>query len=842
MKRRKKNNIFGTSRHPDHNSGINKKPRRQSSLGISLGSAIASLGMIALSGTAQAAEFWWSGADITNNWSDLNWSATAADSGPVLLGGNADAVFSIIGGGTDLNTNLGTTISISSLRVNEVNPVTINGDPFGTPLTITGTGTIVPLSGINIETGAGLTTINANLDLGVANAQIVIVNNTAGLVVNGDMIGANGLTKQGTGVLTLTGQNTYVGATNVMDGTLQLGDGLTTGSSIDPLSAVTVDALGTLALNLANGETFENSVTNNGRIHWIASGTNTQHATSVFSGLGDMLITAPGTTELLGVNTFTGGTTVNTTGDVLVGNSSAFGSGPLTIIDGYIDTVASQPLQINVGNYDQSGGELGIRLQGPGGAVHTQYNANGTAVINGGTVFLYDASGSYIPQEGDVQTIVQATGVRSGTGFDDNTPNSQIFSTAQSQNIAYRQGNTLLYPTIDYDADSAFVIWVQDSFASTSETSNQNSVGNALDEGAAPTELTDFLNTQDVSALPAMFDLISPDELTSMYQMGFTGSEMQNANIKRHLARVRQGSPRQVQYTQAATDSKGGMVQQQATMMSDASRWSIFAEGFDGSASVDGDSNASGYDFDTRGATVGADLRMSDRLVVGILGSYTEADASLINGGSIEDEAWKGALYATLYDEAFYMDALLGMGRHSYDIERVGLGGIASGSTKGWEIDAMLNTGYDIKSGNWTYGPTASLAYTRIMLDSFSETGSDAPLRFASQNQDSLRSELGAKIAYAAEFGSMRITPEVRLAWQHEFLDSTQSLDASFVGGSGGTFSSDGPSMDKDRFLLGAGLTVQVTPNFSIYGSYDGYIGSSDYDSRQVTAGIKFDF
>lgn len=1086
MKRRKKIDLYGPSLHPDQHKAMNGKSLRKSPLGISIGSAITGLGMIALSGTAQAAEFWWSGVS-GSNWTDASWSATAANSGPVNLGVNADAVFSIDGGGINLNTNLNGAVSISSLRVRELNPLTINGDGIN-PLTIVGGGSAFAGSGINIQTGAGLTTINADVDLGLL-AETVTVNNTAGLVINGDLIGANGLIKEGTEVLTLTGANTYTGATainagtlqvnsnnalgtiaagttvadgatlalnnvaysttealtingagvlgggaltntgtssyagqitaatnatinagggvltlsgglvkdgttltltgggtinidtvgisgasvnsdlivdsvtvnlnvantyngptfirstalagsgilnanaadalptlngrsaltmddsglgssqlnlvgfsqsiasltgaasslvnlnantltigttagsttfagvisgtggltkdgastqiltgantytgatNVMDGTLQLGNGITTGSSIALASAVTVDALGTLALNLADGETFSNSVVNNGTIQWIASGTNTQGATSIFSGLGDMLITGSGTTELLGINTFTGGTTVNTTGDVLVGNSSSFGSGPLTINNGTIDTVNSQPLQINVGNYVQTGGELRIRLSGPGGAVNTQYNATGTADINGGTVFLYDDAiiGGYSPSGGDSQTIIQTTLGVIGTGFADDTPDSLI------QGMAYSQGNTLLYPTLRYDdPDSVYVLWVQDSFAALpGQTPNQTALGNALDAGAAPAAVTDFLNTQDVALLPALYDLISPDELTSMYQMGFAGSGLQNANIQRHLERVRRGAPRETQYTETVTDSKGGMVQQQASRMSDANRWSVFLEGHDGSSSVDGDGNASGYDFDTRGATLGADLRVSDRLVVGILGAYTESDAMLINGGSIEDEAYKGAIYATYYDQAFYVDALLGVGSHSYDITRTGLSGIALGETEGWEIDALINTGYDMKNGNWTYGPTASIAYTRIELDEFSETGSLAPLSFPDQHQDSLRSQLGAKLAYTAEFASMTITPQVRLAWQHEFMDSTQSIDSSFVGGSGGSFSTSGPSMDEDRFILSAGLTVQVTPNFSVYGAYDGYVGSSDYDSNQVTAGIKFDF
>jgi outer membrane autotransporter protein len=115
-------------------------------------------------------------------------------------------------------------------------------------------------------------------------------------------------------------------------------------------------------------------------------------------------------------------------------------------------------------------------------------------------------------------------------------------------------------------------------------------------------------------------------------------------------------------------------------------------------------------------------------------------------------------------------------------------------------------------------------------------------LDYPDQHQDSLRSELGATIAYAAVFNGMTITPQVRIAWQHEFMDSTQSMDSRFVGGRGPTFSVDGPHMDKDRAVLSAGLSAQITPTVTVYGFYDGHLGSSDYNSNQFSAGVKIDF
>jgi outer membrane autotransporter protein len=786
----------------------------------------------------------WNGAN-SNLWSEVNWSTTVAGLDQVALGSDVDAVFSVNPAPINQDTILDSDVTISSLTVNDTAEVTI-GNPIGltNKLAISATGLV---TGININDGAGLITIDSNLELGYL-SQIVTVDNEAGLVINGIISGTNGLTKSGAGILTLTGAEIYTGATIVSEGTLQLGDGMKTGASIALSDSVFVAGDGVLALNLAGGETFTNSVTNNGEIQWIADVKNTQSSDSVFSGTGIMLVKAPGTTVLLGANTFSGGTMIGTTnpvdatGEIFIGNPLAFGTGVLTINNGSIDTVNSESFEIEVGGYEQTGGEIRMHLGGTAPGTYTRYDVEGDVILDGGAVYVYTETSGYIPQGGDQQNIIHS-GTEVNGQFASNSPDSLFYNPDLDQFISYRQGSTLLYPTITYDPNDVFVTWVQDAFASLIDlTPNQTAVANSIDAGDAPSHVVDYLNTQNITLLPGIYDLIAPDELTAIYQMGFTSSEIQNTNIKRHLERVRQGSSTQTQYTQTLTDSKGGMVQQETMMMSDSKRWTAFFEGTDGSVSIEGDYNSSGYDFDIRGANLGADYRVSDRLSVGIMGSYADSNASLINGGSIEAESFNGAIYATCYDEAFYVDALLGSGYHSYDTRRDGLLGVTEGSTNAWEIDAILNTGYDIKMGSWTCGPTASVAYTRMMLDGFTETGSLAPLDFPSQHQDSFRTEIGGKIAYNADFNGMRIIPQVRLAWQHEFIDSKQAMESSFVGGTGSTFIVHGPDMDRDRAVLSAGLTVQIMPTVSVYGFYDGHVGSSDYKSNQVTVGVKIDF
>lgn len=169
----------------------------------------------------------WNGS-ANNLWAGTNWSTTVAGLDHVNLGSGADVVFSVNPTPPtpqNQNTLLDTDSTISSLTVNDVAAVTIGGTHT---LTLISTGLV---TGINVNSGAGLTTISSKLVLGDL-SQVVTVNNAAGMLISGIVGGTNGLTKAGTGLLTLTGTETYTGATVVSGGTLQLGDGVTAGTSI----------------------------------------------------------------------------------------------------------------------------------------------------------------------------------------------------------------------------------------------------------------------------------------------------------------------------------------------------------------------------------------------------------------------------------------------------------------------------------------------------------------------------------------------------------------------------------------------------------------------------------
>lgn len=119
------------------------------------------------------------------------------------------------------------------------------------------------------------------------------------------LTGAGGLTKTSSGTMTLSGSNNYSGGTVVSGGLLRLGGGGTTGNVA---GNVQVDASGRLGFNRSNAYAFGGTI----------------------SGDGVVLHLGTGTTTLSAVNSYAGGTIVEA-GNLAVGHNSALGTGDVRV-------------------------------------------------------------------------------------------------------------------------------------------------------------------------------------------------------------------------------------------------------------------------------------------------------------------------------------------------------------------------------------------------------------------------------------------------------------------------------------------------------------------------------
>ncbi len=180
------------------------------------------------------------------------------------------------------------------------------GNSIAAPVFVNNSATL-DLAGYSLAvgplTGQGIiksSTTAATLTVGVTDTVTMF----DGVIQDGG--GAVGLTKTGTGMLTLTGANSYSGDTVINGGILQIGNGGTTGT----LGTGAVKNFAQLRFGRADALTVANAV----------------------SGSGELFNIGTGTLTLSGLNTYTGRTSVNA-GKLKAGSTSAFGSNSTVAVD-----------------------------------------------------------------------------------------------------------------------------------------------------------------------------------------------------------------------------------------------------------------------------------------------------------------------------------------------------------------------------------------------------------------------------------------------------------------------------------------------------------------------------
>ena len=114
-------------------------------------------------------------------------------------------------------------------------------------------------------------------------------------------------------------------------------------------------------------------------------------------------------------------------------------------------------------------------------------------------------------------------------------------------------------------------------------------------------------------------------------------------------------------------------------------------------------------------------------------------------------------------------------------------------------------------------------------------------LRLHDPDMDSLRSYLGARVAYTIQASDrVAIIPEVRAFWQHEFLDG-DGFRSSLDSGAGPDFNYDPERDKKDSLFIGAGIGFQVGARFYANLYYNVDVGR-DEPSRNVSISATMKF
>jgi len=516
-----------------------------------------------------------------------------------------------------------------------------------------------------------------------------------------------------------------------------------------------------------------------------------------------------------------------------------------------------------------SAGTLTVRdnyVQGPEGTFIVQFDSHGNnsrmvvggdAYLDGGIRFIAGKP-SYVPRNTEIAVL--------------NTEWGEVYGEFTSAKAFGR-----LIPHITYEDCEVLVSFTARKFTSYScLTPNGKEIARQLDRmdrdsGGSGRKLIDKIDDATWGKEGVVCDLInhylSPEQLTSIFRAGFAAGQIQAGNIERHLEFAREdagylyeGRTLNLSGKYGSIETNGGPInrgdglslagwdgktvvdkQVVAPPVVVPAKWNFFITGTGEWGDIENTRDTLGTDLTTGGVTVGADYRVSDNFLVGLLGGYNHTTSDLWDDGRLRVNGGRGGAYASLFNENAFLNLLATGGYDSYDIRRSSFGGEARGKSHGGEFNGLISGGYEFDCGGWRIGPIGGVQYTYIQLDSFKEDGSDAPLHFPKQSQNSLRSTLGARVAYDWEFCGVKVTPEVRAQWLHEYLDATASIDSQFAAG-GDVFTTYGSKIGRNGLLLDAGLSVQVTPHCALYAYYTGDLARENYTAHAVNGGLRVQF
>ncbi len=700
--------------------------------------------------------------------------------------------------------------------------------------------------------------------------------------VGGVISGTGTVSQIGAGTTILTADNTYTGGTTISAGTLQLGNGGTSGNIVS-------------------------DITNNAALAFDRS--DIASVGGVISGTGTVSQIGAGTTILTGVNTYSGGTIIAS--GTLAGSATSFGTGAITdnaalVIDqpanatfanaingtgsltkqgvGALNytgtgnlsgttTVAAGLLSVNGSLANsavtaQSGGALGgngtvgattIQSGGtiaPGNSIGTLH-VNGTYAQASGATYqvevdpastasdLIAVTGTATLADGALINVTKTTNAPyvSGTKYTVLTSTSGLTGTFDLTGDTAILTPFLAFADV-YDANNAYLQVVQTrTFTSVGQTPNQIATGGGLDglppAGALATAL---LNLPSEGAAREAFDQLSGEIHASAKTALIEGNRFARDAATDRVREAFCAAGAMTSQKRAA--SVGGGQDARKPSSTDCAdspdRFTTWGQAFGSWGHRDGDSNAAGLSRSTGGFFIGADAPTFETWRVGVLGGYSRStfDVKGRNSSGYNDGYHVG-LYGGTQMGALGFRTGATYTWHDMNTSRSVTGDQLTGDYNAGTTQIFGDLGYRINVGTVAFEPFANLAYVNLHTGSFTEQGGPAALTDHGGDTNTAFTTLGSRASTAFVLGNIETTAHGSLGWRHAFGDVTPVSTLSFAGGS--AFDIQGVSLAEDAAVVDVGLDLNVTSNVVGGISYGGQFANGVIDqSVRGTLNIKF--
>jgi len=250
------------------------------------------------------------------------------------------------------------------------------------------------------------------------------------------------------------------------------------------------------------------------------------------------------------------------------------------------------------------------------------------------------------------------------------------------------------------------------------------------------------------------------------------------------------------------------------------------------------------------GGQVGIDKKFGENLILGTALSYSNANVKFNRHGGESDSGNFGiSLYGRVgnNNNPLYVQGRVGLGIVNSKVERdiiLSSTDVSRAKIKHNDkvISGYLETGYDVKKGDFVFTPFVGISHDTVQRGAFNEENSQFGLKADKKTYNQTSGLAGIRASQSFNFkNGSKATVQGYVTHQRALNNEDLSFEASYSGLPNAKFKVKGIGLSKNQTWVGAGVLNEVTPNFAWYLNYDGKVDKKARNNV-FTTGVRVNF
>jgi len=250
------------------------------------------------------------------------------------------------------------------------------------------------------------------------------------------------------------------------------------------------------------------------------------------------------------------------------------------------------------------------------------------------------------------------------------------------------------------------------------------------------------------------------------------------------------------------------------------------------------------------GGQIGIDKKFGENLILGTVLSYSKGNVKFNrHGGKSDSDNFGISLYGRVgnNNNPLYAQGRVGLGFVNSKVERdiiLSSTDVSRAKIKHNDkvISGYLETGYDVKKGDFVFTPFVGISHDTVQRGAFNEESSQFGLKADKKTYNQTSGLAGIRVSQSFNFkNGSKATVQGYVTHQRALNNEDLSFEASYSGLPNAKFKVKGIGLSKNQTWVGAGVLNEVTPNFAWYLNYDGKVDKKARNNV-FTTGVRVNF